>query len=116
MDKKILIILDYLLPAIAAILLAWEWWRRWRAKQRPWSLIVVTVSCLWFLLWMSSPGAIGPWDSRLRVVVLAGNLLAVLAAALVSATVRSHRSVRVILSALALAWVWFISFSVLLAD
>lgn len=116
MDKKILIILDYLLPAIAAILLAWEWWRRWKTKHWPWSLIVVTVSCLWFLLWMNSPGAIGPGDSSLRVAVLAGNLLAVLAAALSSAIVRSQRSVRVILSAMALAWVWFISFSVLLAD
>jgi CDP-diglyceride synthetase len=115
MDKKVLLILDYLLPALAAILLAWEWWRRRATRRWPVSLIVVTISCLWFLLALNWSGAIGPGYSNLRAAILVANLLAVVTVALISVIVRSQRSLRVVLSALTMAWVWFVTLSIMYA-
>ena len=115
MDKRVLLILDYLLPAMAAILLAWEWWSRRQIRRWPVPLIIVTISCLWFLLALNWSGAVGPGYSNVRVWILAINLVGVLAAAAMSASVRSQRSLRVILSSLAMAWVWLITLSIVYA-
>ncbi|MGC2636534.1 MAG: hypothetical protein WA294_05110 [Acidobacteriaceae bacterium] len=115
MQIRILIFLDYALPIAAPILLAWDWWRSMLRRRWSASLLVVTVSCLWLLLALAWRGAMGPDYTNTHAYILSGNLLARVVVAAISIFVRSQRSIRVIISALGLAWVWFVTLSLMYA-
>jgi hypothetical protein len=100
---------------VAPILIAWEWWhsiarRRWTA-----SLIVATISCLWLLLALAWSGAIGPDYSYAHGWILLANLIASLLTAIASVVIRSQRSLRVVLAALMLSFVWFFALAIMYA-
>lgn len=105
----------YLLPLLAAALLAWEWWLTFARGHRSALLIVVSISCVWQLLALAWRGVIGPDYSNVHASILLGNLIATVVCAITSAVVRSHRSVRIIVSAIALSWVWFVALSIMYA-
>jgi hypothetical protein len=113
MAIRVLIFLDYALPITAAILLAWEWWRSLAGRRWTIPLIIVTISCIWWLLALASGDALAPDYSITRVAILTGNLLADIGSAVISVSFRSQRRVRVILAALCLAWVWFFTWSIM---
>lgn len=101
--------------SIAPILIAWEWWHSIARRRWTVSLIVATVSCLWLLLALSWPGAIGPDYSDAHALILLANLIASLLAAIVSIVVRPQRSLRVVFAALALAFAWLFALSIMYA-
>jgi hypothetical protein len=107
-----ILITDYLLFGVA-LLLAWEWWRSSASKQFSASLVVASVSCAWILLATVWPGAIGPDYSRLHGVIVLANLIAAVATAIATLAIRSQRSVRVFIPAVALAIGWFIALAVM---
>jgi hypothetical protein len=113
MPIRVVIFLDYALPITAAILLAWEWKRSIAGRRWTVPLLIVTMSCLWWLLALAWRRALGPDYSNTHAAILAANLLADIVSAVIAASIRSQRRVRVILAALGLAWVWFFTWSIM---
>jgi CDP-diglyceride synthetase len=101
-----LAVFEYSLIAVPPILLFWEWTRRFVRKQYPISLVLTTVSCLWILLGLLWRGAIGPDYSNLHGMIALVNLAVDLLCAIASIAVRSQRSLRIVIAAFSLAFVW----------
>ena len=108
-------VLLYSSICVASILLAWEWWRSIEQKRWTASLIVATLSCLWLLLSLAWRGAIGPDYSGTHAGILLVNLIASLLVAIASVAVRSQRSLKVVLAAFVLAFLWFFELSIMYA-
>ena len=104
----------YVSLGVAIILIAREWWLRLSRREWVFSLIATTISCLWLCLFLVWRGAIGPDYSKLHAAILIANLSATLTSA-VAAGFRSQRSLRTIIAALALAWVWFFALGIMYA-
>jgi hypothetical protein len=113
MPTWILIFLDYALSITAATLLAWEWRRSITLRRRPILLIIVTISCSWWLLALAWRGAFGPDYSNTHAAILCGNLLADVVCAVLALALRAPRAPRVAIAALCLAWVWFVALSIM---
>jgi hypothetical protein len=106
---------EYCLLAVAPVLLAWEWTLRFASKHYPLSLTLATISCLWILLALIWPGAIGPDYSNLHACIAVVNSLASLLCAIASIAIRSQRSYRTAVAAFSLAFVWTVTFSIMYA-
>jgi CDP-diglyceride synthetase len=106
-----LAIIEYSLLTAAPILIAWEWTVRPARKSYPFSAIVATISCIWILLALVWRSAIAPDYSNAHACIIIANLLAVLIVAICATVVRPERSLRIVLAALSLAFVWFVSLS-----
>jgi len=107
--------IEYALIALAPALLAWEWWRGVARRRWSASLIVTSVSCLWLVLALVWRGAAGPDYSNAHAYIFSGNALAAIVVAVVSAVIRSQRSTRVIVAAIALAVIWLTGLAVMYA-
>ena len=110
-----LAVFEYCLLAVAPVLLLWEWILRYTAKQFPLSLIVATVSCLWILLGLVWHSALGPDYSNLHGYVALVNSAGDLLCAVAGVFMRSQRSYRTVLAALALGFVWTVTLSIMYA-
>ena len=108
------LIFIYCPVGLATVLLGWDWWRHARRGRFPWTLILVTLSCLWTLLGVIWSPATGAYYSPLRGYAVDGNLLCCLIVVISSGLIPSQRSWRKIIAALLLGYLWslFIIFPV----
>lgn len=106
---------EFWLLAAAPTLLVWEWILRVARKQYPVTLIASTISCVWLLAGIIWRDTIGPDYSNLHAYIAVANLVANLLCAIVAAAVRTQRSYRTMLANLSLAFVWFVTLSIMYA-
>ena len=98
----------YALPAVP---LACGWWRFSEASKRgetgnPVAAIACSVSLVWLLLGCAFPVILGSYYSHFRFVVIDGNFVAMMVAALVALSVRPKRQILIGISCISLAMIW----------
>jgi hypothetical protein len=108
------VIFEYGLIAVSVALLASEWIRK-RQKRVSLLLIIATVSCVWLLLGLLWRSALGGDYSNLHAYIVLANLAASIIVAICALIFRSQRSARVFGAATSLAFVWFVTFSIMYA-